>query len=60
LGGTLRVVQLATTMSTAALKMALSRVPDVLVATPARIVACISQIVILPAVLQEYFIDDGA
>jgi superfamily II DNA/RNA helicase len=53
-------VQLATTMSTAALKMALSRVPDVLVATPARIVACISQIVILPAVLQEYFIDDGA
>jgi ATP-dependent RNA helicase DDX56/DBP9 len=52
-GGTLRVVQLATTMSTAALKMALARVPDVLVATPARIAACISQNVILPAVLQE-------
>ncbi|KAG0615507.1 hypothetical protein M758_5G047000 [Ceratodon purpureus] len=52
-GGTLRVVQLATTMSTPALKMALARVPDVLVATPARIAACISQNVILPAVLQE-------
>lgn len=52
-GGTLRVVQLATTMSTPALKMALARVPDILVATPARIAACISQNVILPAVLQE-------
>ena len=52
-GGTLRVVQLATTMTTATLKMALARVPDILVATPARIATCISHNVIAPAVLQE-------
>lgn len=52
-GATLRVVQLATTMSTPTLKMALARVPDILVATPARIAACISQNIIQPTVLQE-------
>nr|PNR26174.1 hypothetical protein PHYPA_030748 [Physcomitrium patens] len=52
-GATLRVVQLATTMSTATMKMSLARVPDILVATPARIAACISQNVIQPAVLEE-------
>ena len=52
-GATLRVVQLATTMTTANLKMALARVPDILVATPARIAACVSQNVLLPSVLQE-------
>lgn len=52
-GATLRVVQLATTMTTATLKMALARVPDILVATPARIAACVSQNVLLPSVLQE-------
>lgn len=52
-GATLRVVQLSTTMTLPTLKMALARVPDIIVATPARIAACINQNVILPSSLQE-------
>ena len=52
-GGTFRVVQLATPMSPATLKSALARVPDILVATPARIAACITYKALHPASLQS-------
>jgi ATP-dependent RNA helicase DDX56/DBP9 len=52
-GGNLRVVQLATTMSPAALKSAMARIPDILVATPARVAACVTHNVLQPSVLQE-------
>jgi ATP-dependent RNA helicase DDX56/DBP9 len=51
-GGTLRVIQLATTMSPATLKSAMARIPDILVATPARIAECLTHNALIPSSLQ--------
>ncbi|CAM6090316.1 unnamed protein product [Calypogeia fissa] len=52
-GATLKVVQLTTNMSVQTLRAAMAGPPDIVVATPARISACISNDLLSPSALQS-------
>ncbi|KAL2611149.1 hypothetical protein R1flu_022841 [Riccia fluitans] len=52
-GGSFRVVQLTTSMSVQSMTAAMAGPPDVVVATPARISACIQNEILLPSALRD-------
>ncbi|KAL3682380.1 hypothetical protein R1sor_000402 [Riccia sorocarpa] len=52
-GGSFRVVQLTTNMSVQSMTAAMAGPPDVVVATPARISACIQNEILLPSALRD-------